>query len=98
MNELLIRLLTENPDALKGLRVTGTIPLREDLVNEALGAVLADLQKPAAAPPAASGASAAPSAAAAPALDARAFAPHLRTAKVSFRDGAAVLDFEVRVD
>lgn len=95
MNELLIRLLTENPDALKGLRVTGTIPLREDLVNEALGAVLADLQKPAPAP---SATPSGPSAAAAPALDARAFAPHLRTAKVSFRDGAAVLDFEVRVD
>lgn len=92
MNELIVRLLNENPDALRGLRLTGTVPLREDVVNEVLATALASLQ----APPDTASDTPPPSPAAG--IDPRRFAPHLRSARIAFRDGNAVLDFEVRVD
>ena len=92
MNDLINQLLSDNLSILKGLQLTGRVPVPQDLLNDALGEVL---KSSAASAP---GSAAAPAASPTPRFDPKALAPFVKRLNVVFKEGVAVLEFDVRVD
>ena len=76
-----------------GLQVRGSVPVKQEILNEILAEVLKQGQSDAAAT------EATPAAAAPPAnLDPKALLRHVKNAQVRAEDGRLDLDFEVRID
>ena len=98
MNKLIERLIASNFADLAGLEITGTIPVKQDLLNEALSEVLAGgLPTSAAssgAPP--SPAATSSSAPRAPRLDVNELLKLVKRAEITAHEGEIRLEFEVR--
>ena len=80
----------------EGLRITGSIPLREEMLNEIIADVL---QNGVPSPPAPAGAapSVAPTTAPRPKVDMNVLLGRVKSARVRFEAGRAVLDFDIGV-
>jgi hypothetical protein len=100
VNELLNRLIANDFADLDGLQVTGTLPVREELLNEVLAELLRQGQQGQAAPATGAAPSAATetTAAAAPNIDPKTLLRFVKNARVSAQDGRLTLHFDVRVD
>lgn len=88
----------------EGLSISGTIPLRQELLNEIIAHVLHNgVPQPPQAPPAAAlldgGLNAPPESQAEPRVkpDVNALLKRVKRASVRFENGRAVMDFEIRV-
>ena len=102
MDELLQRLIANNFAELEGLQVTGSLPVRQDIINDALTTLLQNAQAR----------SASQSATVPPAADSQPFSPAAPAPKpvapatnwfqlvsklqVQLQDGKAVVAFELR--
>jgi len=78
-----------------GLRISGTLPVKQEILNELLQTVLADLQKPSSGGPAKSSSSAPSSGAA---FDPSSLLKYVNKAELRAETGRLVLDFDVSVD
>jgi hypothetical protein len=100
MNELIERLLASGLKDLSGLEVTGSVPIRQELLNEAIAKSLQALMPSAPAATEESVPAAPPETAPArrPRLDPKALLPYVRRAEVTAADGTLTLHFTVRID
>ncbi|GAB4458152.1 MAG: hypothetical protein OHK0029_19020 [Armatimonadaceae bacterium] len=100
MNEIINRILANGFADFEGLEITGTVPVRQEFINESLAEVLQGLRqgKPEAEPTAASPAPAAPSPSSGsrPRLSTQDLAKLVKKVEVQAQDGKLVLHFEVR--
>lgn len=74
-----------------GLRVSGTLPVKQEILNDLLQTVLADMQAPASAP-----APASPSASES-GMDPKRLLKFVKKAELRAEEGRLVLDFDVQV-
>lgn len=89
MDELLRRISANGFTEIEGLQVTGTLPVRQDIVNEIITSLVRDAQTdPAPAPPAA-----APASSNLPEVN---WWKLVNKLQVVLRDGKLVIDFELR--
>ncbi len=83
-----------------GLRISGTLPVKQEILNDLLQSVLADMRNPA--PPATAPSTAAASAVktdgTSPSFDPRSLVKHLKKAEIRVEDGRVVLNFDAQVD
>lgn len=88
------KILSDGLSSFEGLRITGTIPLRDDVINEIITGVLQNgvPMKPASSQPAA------PQVAAeSPKIDVNALLKCVKRAQVKSESGRVVIDFEISV-
>ena len=79
----------------EGLRISGTLPVKQEILNELLQTVLADLQKPSSpAVPKASG----PATASGSTFDPSSLVKYVNKAEIRAEAGRLVLDFDVSID
>lgn len=96
MNKLIERLLATNFADLEGLQIAGTIPVKQEVLNEALAEVLSN-GLPGGGSASGSAAPAATTAASAPLrLDVNALLKLVTRAQVTAHEGEIRLDFEIR--
>lgn len=97
MNELIEKLIASNFADLQGLEIKGRVPIKEELMNEAVATVLRDMVNPSApapaATPAAAGEANAPSA---PKVNPRELLKLLTSLNLEAQEGQVVLNFEIR--
>lgn len=99
MRELIEKLIATNFADLEGLRVTGSVPVRESLINEAIQGILQEALKPKAAAevPAAPVAPVAPKAAkSSPSIPKEAVLGMVKRAEVKLHEGQLVVEFDVQ--
>jgi len=90
MNKIIDRLIASNFAELQGLQITGTIPVKQEILNEALADVLANgLPAPGTAAPAAP-------AAGAPAVNVNDLLKLVTKAEITAHEGEIRLEFEIR--
>ena len=80
-----------------GLRITGSIPLREELLNEIITDVLQNGVPSPPAQPVPAEAAPSPSTSPRPKVDVNALLGRVKAARVRFEAGRAVLDFDIGV-
>ncbi|MBC7807847.1 MAG: hypothetical protein H7145_17070 [Akkermansiaceae bacterium] len=78
-----------------GLRVSGTLPVKQEILNDLLQSVLADMQSPVPTPTPASVDKAASSASG---FDPKSLVRFVKRAEIRAEEGRLVLDFDVNVD
>jgi len=93
VNELLNRLIANDFADLDGLQLTGTLPVKEELLNE----VLAELLKQGQQQEGSSAAAATPKAAT-PRIEPKTLLRFVKNARVTAQEGRLTLQFDVRVD
>jgi hypothetical protein len=81
-----------------GLEVRGSVPVKQEVLNELLADLLQQGQAGGEEAPATPEPPAAPGAGHAPALNPRDLLRHVKGAQVRAEDGRLVLDFEVRIE
>jgi hypothetical protein len=86
VKELIEKALASGLKELAGLELTGTIPIRQELINEVIAETLQ------------SGVPDKPTASERPAVDVNALLPHVKKAEVSAEDGKLTLHFEIKID
>jgi hypothetical protein len=79
-----------------GLRVTGTVPVKQEILNDLLQMVLKDMGSPASSPGPVSATDMA--AVSASGVDPKRFLKFLKKAEVRAEEGRLVLDFDVSID
>lgn len=92
MKELIENALTGGMKELAGLELSGTIPIKQELINDALQAALETASD--------SGGAGETQGAAAPKpkIDGKAFLPHVKRARIDANNGKLTLTFEIKID
>jgi hypothetical protein len=100
MQELIERIMANGLADFAGLEITGSIPLKQELINEAIQGFLqaAQQEKPDTEPPAESheGTTAPAEASAAPAIPTSELLKMVKKVEVQAKEGKLVLNFEIR--
>lgn len=78
-----------------GLRVSGTVPVKQEILNDLLQTVLADMKKPASADTPTTAVT--KPATSEPGFDPKGLVKHVRKAEIRMEDGRLVLDFDIAV-
>ena len=101
MRELIEKLIATNFADLQGLRVTGSIPVRESLINEAIQGVLQEALKPKSEPDVVEAVAPVASAvkeakAKSPSIPKEAIVGMVKRAEVKLHEGQLVVEFDVQ--
>lgn len=100
MDELIKKLMQSGLAELEGLHITGTVPVRQELVNDAIQGFLRDAATPKAAADVADAAQttakAAKAASSAPSLPKEVILGMVKRAEVKMHEGQLVVEFEIQ--
>jgi len=92
MQDLLSRLIASGFAEFQGLNITGSVPIKQEVINELIAEVLQNAGKSEAPPESAAGA------ASLPRIEASALLELIKRAEIKADDGKIILEFDIRVD